>query len=58
MHICPEQLYLIASMVNFVQVMLKLYPLASQPLDVYDKLYYLPKDYLLSELTLLIVNYA
>ena len=42
--ICSEQLrlhiyiYIYISMVNFDQVMLKLYPLASQPPDVYYKL--------------------
>ena len=41
-HICSEQLrlhiYIYISMVNVAQVMFKLYPLASQSLDLYYKL--------------------
>ena len=37
LHISPEQLQLHISLVNFVQVMLKLYPLSSQPPNVYYK---------------------
>ena len=39
-HICTEQsqLYIYISIVNFAQVILKLYPLASQPPDVYYKI--------------------
>ena len=39
-HICPErlQLHTYISMLNFAQIMLKLYALAFQPSDVYYKL--------------------